>query len=323
MAAKVVGRASELEAIERLLDALEEGPAALIFEGEPGIGKTTLLLAAAQIARLRGLQVLSCTGSPADARLAHAALADMLHDVDDEEIDPLPVPQREALDAARLRIQPESGTIDPLAICTASLSVIESMAAKGPVLVTIDDLPWLDNPTARVVEFCSRRITGPIGVIATQRTGSGDPERPLLALREADRTELLQVGALAEGALGQMLRDRAPDPLPRPAVSRIGDASGGNPFYALELSRGFDADATPTAALPLPTSLEEIVAAKVAGLADEVDEALLATAALADPAPGLLERAFGPDAIAALEAAEERELVIMDGERVRFAHPLL
>src|SRR5262245_38585660 len=183
MATRVVGRVSELEAIERLLDSLDEGPAALILEGDPGIGKTTLLLAATELARLRGLQVLSCTGSPADARLAHAALADMLRDVEDQEIELLPGPQREALDAARLRIQPESGTIDPLAICTASLAVVESMAAKCPVLVVIDDLPWLDNPTASVVAFCSRRITGPIAVIASERTGDGDPEQPLIKLR--------------------------------------------------------------------------------------------------------------------------------------------
>src|SRR5262245_61668494 len=323
MATPVVGRVSELEAIERLLDALDEGPAALILEGEAGIGKTTLLLAAADLARMRGFQVLSCTGSPADARLAHAALADMLRDVGDEEIELLPGPQREALDAARLRIQPESATIDPLAICTASLAVFESVASKCPVLVVIDDLPWLDQPTARVVSFCSRRITGPIAVIASQRTGDGDPERPLIKLREPDRTEMLEVGALEGPALGEMLRDRAPDPLSRQAVSRIGEASGGNPFYALELSRGLDPDAAPSAALPLPASLEEVVTAKVTGLADEVEETLLASAALANPTLGVVAQAFRANQIKALEASKEEELVILDRERVRFAHPLL
>src|SRR5262249_13771459 len=154
--------------------------------------------------------------------------------------------------------------------------------------------------------------TGPIAVIASQRTGDGDAERPLIQLREPDRTALLEVGALEGPALGEMLRDRAPDPLSRQAVSRIGEASGGNPFYALELSRGLDPDAAPSAALPLPASLEEVVTAKVTGLADEVEETLLASAALANPSLAVLQRAFGPDALAALEAAEELELVILD-----------
>jgi DNA-binding NarL/FixJ family response regulator len=323
MPAKVVGRASELDAIERLLDSLDEGPAALLFEGEPGIGKTTLVLAGIEMARQRGMQVHSCAGSSSEARLAYAALADLYREVDIEALKDLPPPQRDALDAALLRAHPES-EIDPLAVATASLSVDEELAMYAPVLIAIDDLQWLDNPTSRVVEFCARRMTGPIGVLAARRPGTSDgPVPPAIALREPDRLELREVGALGDAELRKLLRDRAPDPLERRLLARISDASGGNPFYALELSRGLEADATSAAALPMPETLEELVATKLAGLPEEVYEALLAASALAGPTPSLLERAFGPDAVAALEAAEERELVEMDGERVRFTHPLL
>jgi DNA-binding CsgD family transcriptional regulator len=323
MPAKVVGRASELDAIERLLDSLDEGPAALVLEGDPGIGKTTLVLAGIEAAKRRGIQVHSCAGSSSDARLSYAAMADLYREVDIEALKDLPPPQRDALDAALLRAHPES-EIDPLAVATASLSVVEELAMDGPVLIAIDDLQWLDNPTARVVEFCSRRMAGPIGILAARRPGTSEgPVPPAIALREPDRVELRKVGALSDPELRKLLRDRAPDPLERRLLARISEASGGNPFYALELSRGLEAGATPAAALPLPKSLEDVVDAKIAGLPEEVYEALLATAALADPTPGLLERAFGPDALAALEAAEERQLVVIDGERVRFAHPLL
>lgn len=323
MPGKVVGRASELDAIERLLDSLEEGPAALLLEGEPGIGKTTLILAGIEMARKRGLQVYACAGGSSDARLAYAALADLYRDVDIEALQDLPPPQREALDAALLRAHPET-EIDPLAVASASLSVLEELALDGPVLIAIDDLQWLDNPTARVVEFCARRMTGPVAVLAGRRPGASDERvAPALALREPDRLEQRAVDALSDAELRDLLHDRAPDPLSRHMISRIGDASGGNPFYALELSRGLPSDAATAAALPLPASLDEIVEGKVTGLADEVVETLLATAALANPTPSLLERAFGSDAVAALEAAEERELVVMHGERVRFVHPLL
>ncbi len=323
MPANVVGRASELEAIERQLDSLGEGPAALLLEGEPGIGKTTLVLAGIEMAKRRGMQVHACAGSSSDARLSYAALADLYRDVDIEALKDLPPPQRDALDAALLRAHPES-EIDPLAVATASLSVVEELAMNGPVLIAIDDLQWLDNPTARVVEFCSRRIGGPIGILAARRPGMSDgPVPPAIALREPDRVQLREVGTLSDTELRKLLSERAPDPLERRLLGRISEASGGNPFYALELSRGLEADATRATALPLPQSLEDVVTAKLAGLPEEVYEALLATAALADPTPDLLERAYGSDAIAALEAAEERQLVLMDGERVRFAHPLL
>jgi DNA-binding CsgD family transcriptional regulator len=323
MPGKVVGRASELDAIERLLDSLEEGPAALVLEGEPGIGKTTLVLAGIEMARRRGMQVYACAGSSSDARLAYAALADLYREVDTEALQDLPPPQRDAVDAALLRAHPES-EIDPLAVATGSLSVVEELATDGPVLIAIDDLQWLDNPTARVVEFCARRMGGSIGILAARRSGRTDgPVPAAIALREPDRVELQEVGALDEAELRNLLSARTPDSLERRLVARISEASGGNPFYALELSRGIQADATPAAGLPLPQSLEDVVAAKVAGLPEEVYEALLAASALADPTPSLLERAFGPDALAALEAAEERQLVVLEGDRVRFEHPLL
>jgi DNA-binding CsgD family transcriptional regulator len=323
MPGKVVGRASELDAIERLLDSLEEGPAALLLEGEPGIGKTTLVLAGVERARERGLHVYACAGSSSDARLAYAALADLYRDVDIEALEDLPPPQRQALDAALLRAHPET-EIDPLAVATASLSVLEELALDGPVLIAIDDLQWLDNPTARVVEFCTRRMGGPIGILAARRPGISETEvPPAIALREPDRVELREVGALGDADLAKLLRERARDPLERRLVAKISEAAGGNPFYALELSRRVEVDAGHPGTLALPRSLEEVVAAKVAGIPDEVYEALLAAAALADPTTSLLERAFGSDAVAALEAAEERQLVVIDGDRVRFAHPLL
>ena len=58
-------------------------PAALVAEGEPGIGKTTLWLSALEEARGRGYQVFSARVGQAESVLAYAAVADLLRDIDD------------------------------------------------------------------------------------------------------------------------------------------------------------------------------------------------------------------------------------------------
>ena len=54
----VIGREAELRTAAAFLDALAVGPAAMLLDGEAGIGKTTLWLAAAEQARERGHRVL-------------------------------------------------------------------------------------------------------------------------------------------------------------------------------------------------------------------------------------------------------------------------
>jgi predicted ATPase len=78
----VVGRDRELEAAAQLLSRLEGGAAALVFEGEPGIGKTTVLTEAVRRAP-GGCSVLSARPTEAEAGLAFASLADLLEPVID------------------------------------------------------------------------------------------------------------------------------------------------------------------------------------------------------------------------------------------------
>src|SRR4051812_26478534 len=82
MSAVVVGRGEELEALERFIDSLAGGASVLLLEGEPGIGKTTLLRAGVDAARRRGLRVLWCATSPSEARLSYASVADLLGGVE-------------------------------------------------------------------------------------------------------------------------------------------------------------------------------------------------------------------------------------------------
>src|SRR5258708_15878581 len=106
MAITVFGRDAELGAVDAVLTAARRGLAALVLEGDPGIGKTTVWQQGIARAAAAGYRVLSCRAAPAEARLSFTALGDLLAPVEPAAFDALPDPQRRAVDAALLR--PES-----------------------------------------------------------------------------------------------------------------------------------------------------------------------------------------------------------------------
>ena len=65
----LVERHEERSAARALLDSLDDGPRALLIEGEPGIGKTAVWRAALADAEARGYRVLRCVAEQAEARL--------------------------------------------------------------------------------------------------------------------------------------------------------------------------------------------------------------------------------------------------------------
>lgn len=302
MRSAIVGRADELAAVEDLLDATSAGPAALILEGEPGIGKTTLLEAGRARAAAHGHRILAARPAPAEVRLAHAGLADLLRD---EPLDGLPPAQREALDAALLR--GDARAPDRRAVAAALLTVVERRAAAdAPVLIVIDDLQWLDPSTAAALAFALRRVTGRVGLL-----GACHPRTA--ALPDAPRRS---VGPLPAADVARLVR-----PLPRALARRVGDLSGGNPLFALEIARTVTAeDPTPT----LPDTLKDLVAERLAGLPADVLLSLAVAAALERPDVALAVAALPDiDVVAALTEAEAADVIAFERGAVAFTHPLL
>ena len=72
---EIVGREQELSELEASLAAVDGLPAALLVEGEPGIGKTILWRAGLELASPLGYRVLRATPSTAETRLSFAAVA--------------------------------------------------------------------------------------------------------------------------------------------------------------------------------------------------------------------------------------------------------
>ena len=92
--ADVVGREPELAVVDAFLGTtVSTTPAALVLEGEAGIGKSTVWLAAVGAARDRGFVALSTRPTQAEHGLAYVALGDLLDTVLDDVLPALPPPR--------------------------------------------------------------------------------------------------------------------------------------------------------------------------------------------------------------------------------------
>jgi DNA-binding CsgD family transcriptional regulator len=324
----IVGRDAELDALGHFLDALPASRGGLVLEGEAGIGKTVLWLEAVRMAEARGYRVLVARPAESEGQLPYAALSDLVGGVFDETRALLPAPQERGLAVALLQAEPDVAA-DERTIGTALVSIFASLQEEEPVLVAVDDVQWLDAASERALAFALRRSPTGLRVLLTRRAGSG--ERLPLWLEEAfpeEQLERLVPGPLKLAALHHLIAQRLGAAPGRPALTRISAASGGNPFFALELAQALareGGDRALSDPLPVPQSLQELVAVRMGHLSALAQEAVLVCAALSRPTAAAVERALpsSADVAAALAEAEEAEVLVSTRGRIRFTHPLL
>jgi DNA-binding CsgD family transcriptional regulator len=312
-ALEVIGREAELGVLAVFLRENRERPAALVLEGEAGIGKTTIVRAALERVQPSGLRVLAIRLSAGEAELPFAALADLIESAKDEGLAALAPPQREAIEVALGRT---GGTLNEHALARGLLDLLRGWSAAGPLLLVIDDVQWLDRPTASALAFALRRV-GPVGlrVLVAVRSANGGPMRELpLGLAAWEDVREVAVGPLSVTVLGGLLRDVLGLQLPRPRVELVHATSGGNPFFALELARQGGGDREERA------TLVGVLAARLRALEPGVQAAIFAAAAALRPTPGLLLAAGASRA--ELRAAIESGVLELAAERLAFTHPL-
>jgi DNA-binding CsgD family transcriptional regulator len=318
MAGQFVGRRTEEQAVADFLAAVPLQSSAVVIEGEAGIGKTTLWLDAVARARTHGFRTLSSRAAAAESVLAYTVLADLLNDVDDSTWADLPAAQQQALDGALLRQRVRAPGIDPRAVAAAFVAVIGRLAAERPVIVAIDDLQWVDTSSANVVSFAARRLPPGAGVLCTTRT-----DEARLELSDPDAVRRIRVQPLTVGELREVLFIRLGRSVGRPTLLRIHEIAGGNPFFALELARELGAEGR-TSEMSLPNSLNELVQSRISRVGAE--DVLLAMASLPDPTVPVVARATDstPDQVVqSLGEAETHAVVAIDGNELRFTHPIL
>ncbi len=326
---EIVGRDDDLGAIDPFLDGLSGAAGALVFEGGPGIGKTTVWRHAVRRVAARGFTVLVCRPVEPEAKLAFASLADLFDPVADAVLPHLPEPQRRAFEVALVRATPEGAPPSPRAVATAALSALRWSSDARPVVLAIDDQQWLDRASAAALAFALRRIgERRVGVITTARDEPDGQRDPLgLGAAFGDRLLRRRLGPLSASALHHVIREHLGQVLPRPTLRRITDTSGGNPFFALELARTLaDGHARPGPGEPMfvPDTLASLTARRLERLPSPALEVLQLAAATVAPTIALLRRAAGTDAADdALAQAERARIVELHDGRVAFTHPLL
>jgi DNA-binding CsgD family transcriptional regulator len=318
----VFGRDEELKSLHAFLTLLATGPSAFVIAGEAGVGKTTLWRAGVDAARECGYLVLEARPVEAEAKLAFAGLGDLLDPELEQLLDALPAPQADALRVALLLERPRGLPPDERTVAVAVLKALRTLAASRPVLVAIDDLQWLDAPSAAVLDFAWRRMRDQsAGLLIARRAGEPAP-----SARGEDEGGGIVVGPLSLGALHRLLRERLDVVFPRPVLRRVHTASGGNPFFALEIARSLRERAVPLGpveALPIPEKLHELPGVRLARLPARCRKALCAAAALSQPTAAILEAVLGEDSVFVLKPAIEAHVVECENDIVRFTHPLL
>jgi DNA-binding CsgD family transcriptional regulator len=307
----LLGRDRELHAIDSVLQRARAGESAtLALVGEPGIGKTALLEAAAE--RARGMTLLRARGIESEAEIPFASLLELLRPAL-SALNQIPEPQAVALQGA-LALRPASGH-ERFAVGAATLSLLAALAEHQPVAVLIDDAQWLDRSSEQTLLFAFRRlIADPVAVVLTVREG-----QPSL-LASAD-LPTMTVGGLDIGDAAALL-----DALEPQTVARLHRATAGNPLALLELA------ADPGDMLLAPDDAPLLVSAQIGRVftdrlssLDEPERRAVTLAATSDSGElAVLEAAASALGIelSKLSAAEAVGLVSVRGGYVAFRHPL-
>jgi DNA-binding CsgD family transcriptional regulator len=321
MSVELVARDDELGLLTAFLDSAPAGTAALVLEGEAGIGKSTLWSAGVALARERGMRVLSSRPTEAEQGLAYAGLGDLLEGELDRVLPSLPPPRRRALEVALLLGESSDG-VDARAVAVAVRNGLESLAADGPVALAVDDVQWLDPSSEAALAFALRRIADrSVFLLLARRLGERAEASELEHALGTNSIERIRLTPLRLGATQRLLQARLGLSVARPALVRIHEASAGNPFYALEIARSVGTEVDATQPLPIPETLEGLLAARFEELPDATQAALLLVAASGHPSKTLLERVGVGDDV--LEPALATNVIEVAGDTVRFTHPLL
>ena len=301
-----VGRQSELRILGERLAAAEMGhPQVVYMEGEAGGGKSTLL--SRFLGSLADAVILQVGGDEAETLLSYGVI-----------------------DQLQPGVLTEPGT-DPLAVGVRLLDLFDRLQSGGQVVVlAIDDLHWVDRPSARAVLFALRRLRADkvLAVVSTRVGGLADPGWARFVGGDS-RVTRIRLGGLSPGDLTELADAMGLGVLSRRGASRLAAHTEGNALYCRALLEELGVarlSAAEARGLPAPRELSAVILARVAALPAAVQSFLAAASVLGQHAPvsAIVSVARLPDARNEVDAAVAAGLLTEDASALElaFAHPL-
>ncbi|WP_165865681.1 ATP-binding protein [Vallicoccus soli] len=341
---RLVGRDG---ALDRLVgDALAPGPAprVLLVAGEAGVGKTSVVLAAA--ARLGAAGSLVLHGRCDEEGILPfgawvEALRHLVAHLDDEHAARLArdagpelarllpdLRRRDPALAAPDRAEPDT---ERWRLFEAVAGLLAELAADRPVVLVLDDAHWADRSTLLLLRHLLRTRRGArVSVLATCREDEVGPATPLRALLgDLRRDGLLHethLRGLGEDDVRRLV-ERRRGPGADPALVRaLHHETEGNPFFVEEVLRGMPR-AAPGARIDVPPGVQDVVRRRLARLPAPARDALVLASVVGREADLPLLEALHEgegDLLDALDAAVAADLVVeVDVGRWSFAHALV
>jgi len=304
----LVGRQRQLDSFRGWVDAVAAGRGRVVLvEGEPGIGKSSLVRVAAAHAEAVGCHVLWGAGDELSQAFPLLPLLDAVN---------AGIPDAGARHAAIMQMLRGDGAlgnrVDHVAAAAEQvLALVDEVCAAAPVMLVVDDLQWADPATVMTWRQLARSVHQlPLLLVGVSRPV---PRRTdLVTLRRAvEPAGVLRLTALSESDTIQLVT-RAVGSAPGARLLRLARGAGGNPLYLTELLDALtragtiaveDGQAEVTAARP-PGSLAAAIADRLAFLSGPVRDLLRAAALLGAEFP-------------------VSDLVAVSGQRVNDLLPLL
>lgn len=316
----LVGRARELMELRARVDAAFEGAGGVVdIDGESGIGKTRLAEEVAIYAADRGATVLwgrGMEGGPAFWPWAQVLRSHMLgRDLDDliaevnGDLDALQlvVPELAELVAAPPAAPDDGRNISRFTVFRAMTGVIERAAARGPLVLVLDDIHWADASSAALFQYLAKVVPElPVLLVDTRRGAATAVGGSTGALH-------LPLVGLGPNEVGELLQNMAGRPAPAALARAVWEKTAGNPFFVEETAklllaedRFDDASVVATEQVHVAGGVHDLAIRRTQSLSPKAAELLRAAAVIGRTfSLSLLERVTDMDAGMVLTAVSE------------------
>ena len=259
-AAPLLEREQELGRLRAAAAAAHDGAGRLVLvEADPGVGKTALLAAAAEIAAAQGLAVLRARGGELEAASGFGVVQQLLERsvvrADPEERERL-LAGAAALAAAPLGLAPAGAPLDPTQARHGLYWLLAALSERGPLALLVDDAQWADLPSLDWLLYLARRLERlPVLVVVARAPGESTAARPLLeAVAVEPVAETIRLGPLSEvGTAAALAALDGGTPASEFARACHGP-TGGNPHFITEIAAALAAEGT----APVEAAIERL-----------------------------------------------------------------